>query len=54
MNLCESAKKGHICPDDLCHGSDVTLCGLDKEMLEEVNRACGEYDEPDYYDDYLA
>jgi hypothetical protein len=39
-DLCESAKKGKLCIDDLCHGSDVTLCGfyLDEyeEMLDET------------------
>jgi len=32
--LCESAKKGHACPDDLCRGADVTLCGFDKNFYE--------------------
>lgn len=32
--LCESAKKGFCCPDDLCRGADVTLCGFDKEFYE--------------------
>jgi hypothetical protein len=26
--LCESAKRGECCIDDICHGSDVTLCGF--------------------------
>lgn len=47
--LCESAKKGHVCCDDLCRGSDVTLCGFDKDFYDEINREFS--DEPDYYED---
>jgi len=47
--LCESAKKGHVCPDDLCRGNpDDTLCGFDKSFYDEI---CREYEEPEYYDD---
>ena len=35
-DLCESAKKGKVCCDDLCHGMDVTLCGFDKEAYDEM------------------
>ena len=34
--LCDSAKKGKVCIDDLCRGADVTLCGFDKEAYEEL------------------
>ncbi len=44
LPLCESAKKGHVCPDDLCHGADVTLCGFDKNeyyrMTEDYREGC--------------
>ena len=43
-DLCESAKRGHLCLDDLCHSNpDNTLCGFDKSFYEEIAR---EY-EPD-------
>jgi len=48
--LCDSAKKGQVCPDDLCRGADVTLCGFDKEFYESCIA-----EEPDYdreYDDF--
>ena len=35
-DLCESAKRGKVCIDDLCHGADITLCGFDKEMYDEL------------------
>lgn len=44
--LCESAKKGRICGDDLCYGGDVTLCGFDKEAYDEMVR-----EEEDYFCD---
>lgn len=49
-DLCELAKKGLCCPDDLCHGSDVTLCGFDKEFHEQMSRDLSEY-EPDEDDE---
>lgn len=43
--LCESAKKGRCCPDDLCHGADITLCGFDKDFYErEIMRDEDEQD----------
>jgi hypothetical protein len=37
--LCESAKRGKVCIDDLCHGADVTLCGFDRHFYEtEIER----------------
>lgn len=35
---CESAKKGRVCFDDICRGSDITLCGFDKEAWDEMSR----------------
>ena len=43
--LCESAKKGRVCIDDLCRGADVTLCGFDKDAYDEMLR------EDDFDDD---
>ena len=43
-SLCESAKKGHVCMDDICRGCDITLCGFDKEAFDEMIR-------DDYRDD---
>jgi hypothetical protein len=34
--FCESAKKGRVCPDDLCRGADITLCGFDIYEYERV------------------
>lgn len=46
--LCESARKGHICPDDLCRSNpDDTLCGFDQSFYEELVR---ESEEPEYGD----
>lgn len=51
--LCESAKRGHICGDDLCYGGDLTLCGFDKYewdcMLRELREEEG--DDPLYLDE---
>lgn len=47
--LCESAKQGRCCIDDICLGSDVTLCGFDKEFYEsEIRR---EQRDSDFDDD---
>ena len=35
-DLCESAKKGNLCIDDLCHGGGETLCGFDAAEYEEM------------------
>lgn len=43
-DLCETAKKGKLCPDDLCHGVGVTLCGFDKDAYEEM--VSEEFEEP--------
>ncbi len=49
-DLCESAKKGHVCPDDLCRGNpDFTLCGFDQSEYEQMTRDYS--DEEPYYDD---
>lgn len=46
-DLCESAKKGYCCIDDICRGSDVTLCGFDKEEYEEMTRDWSDTDDED-------
>ena len=49
--LCESAKKGKVCIDDLCRGNpDDTLCGFDESFYEELCQESEEadYDEEDY------
>ena len=38
-DLCESAKKGRLCCDDLCRSNpDNTLCGFDQSEYEEMTR----------------
>lgn len=50
-NLCDSAKKGQVCIDDLCRNSpDNTLCGFDQSEYEEMTREYDD-DEPPYEDD---
>jgi len=51
IELCESAKRGNVCIDDLCR-ADITLCGFDRDLYEEITDM-GDYDEPgsDYFDD---
>lgn len=45
-DLCESAKKGYVCPDDLCHGNpDDTLCGFDRSLYEEITEEYGPQDD---------
>lgn len=34
--LCESAKRGHLCIDDLCHTGGETLCGFCQYEYDEV------------------
>ena len=46
--LCESAKNGRLCCDDLCHSGGETLCGFDPDFYEEVKREFS--DEPPYDD----
>ena len=42
-DLCESAKKGRVCCDDICRGNpDNTLCGFDQSEYEEMTL---EYDD---------
>ena len=36
-DLCESAKNGRRCGDDLCYGADVTLCGFDLDLYRELD-----------------
>ena len=50
-DLCESAKRGQLCIDDLCHGGGETLCGFDlqdyQDMLEEEEICTCDFDEPE-------
>jgi hypothetical protein len=39
LPLCESAKKGRVCIDDLCRGADVTLCGFDVYEYERMTES---------------
>ena len=34
--LCESAKRGHLCIDDLCHTGGETLCGFIQIEYDEM------------------
>jgi len=50
-DLCESAKKGMLCIDDLCRTGAETLCGFDlqeyQDLLEEDEICTCDFDEPD-------
>jgi hypothetical protein len=47
-DLCESAKKGKVCIDDLCRSNpDNTLCGFDESLYLEL---VGEEDDLDLED----
>ena len=49
-DLCESAKRGHVCIDSICRANpDDTLCGFSQEIYDEIVRDSS--DEP-YEDDY--
>jgi hypothetical protein len=38
-DLCDSAKRGQICIDDLCRNNpDNTLCGFDQSEYEQLTR----------------
>lgn len=43
-DLCDSAKRGKLCCDDLCHTGGETLCGFD---LDDYRDICEEW-EPEY------
>lgn len=47
--LCDSAKRGQLCIDDLCHTGGETLCGFDHDdyldMLEEEATCTCDFDE---------
>jgi len=46
MPLCDSARKGKICPDDDCRANpNNTLCGFDLSEFEMVTRDYPEYGE---------
>lgn len=42
---CESAKRGYCCIDDICRGSDITLCGFDRQFYEEEIRRDDDFDD---------
>lgn len=44
LPLCDSAKRGFVCPDDICRGSDVTMCGFDKDAYDEMASAAEDDD----------
>jgi hypothetical protein len=46
--LCEAAKRGRLCIDDLCHSGGMTLCGF---ALDDYRDICDEW-EPDYGEDF--
>ena len=35
-DLCDTAKKGRVCIDDLCRGVGETLCGFDPDLYDEM------------------
>ena len=49
--LCDSAKRGKCCIDDICRGSDVTLCGFDKEFYESEIMRDADCGDPEGHDD---
>jgi hypothetical protein len=52
-DLCESAKHGHWCIDDLCHTGGETLCGFcqfDYDDVTEEPEYPPENQEPTYND----
>lgn len=46
--LCESAKRGSVCPDDVCRACEITLCGFNKELYDEVTRDMDDQEPPDW------
>ena len=50
-DLCESAKQGKLCIDDLCHTGGETLCGFSlieyQEMIDEVDECTCDIDGED-------
>jgi hypothetical protein len=49
-DLCESAKRGKVCIDDLCRGSSPTLCGFDQDDYDDM---VDDMAEPDHDDTVL-
>ena len=46
MPLCESAKVGKVCIDDLCRGSpDETLCGFNADAYAEMTEQVELYED---------
>lgn len=49
--LCEAAKRGHLCIDDLCHTGGETLCGFVQFDYDEMTaEEPKEDDDPTYND----
>lgn len=46
-DLCESARRGKPCCDDLCHSGNETLCGFDPYFYEMIKREYGGEDVPE-------
>jgi len=48
-DLCESAKQGRLCIDDLCHNGGETLCGFDlfdyQDMLDLDEEKSADFDD---------
>jgi hypothetical protein len=52
LPLCESAKQGKVCCDDLCRGDpDNTLCGFDQSEYDEITRDFGDFNDDAFDDD---
>ena len=49
-DLCESAKRGHLCIDDLCHTGGETLCGFCQYDYDEVSDEDSEPIQENYND----
>lgn len=50
-DLCDSAKRGKVCCDDLCRGNpDNTLCGFDQSEYDEMTREY--FSDPDDRDEH--
>lgn len=35
-DLCDAAKRGKLCIDDLCHNGGETLCGFDPDLYADM------------------
>lgn len=50
--LCDSAKRGQRCIDDLCHSGGMTLCGLDPDFLRDIEDEWDDESELGWEEDY--